>query len=526
MLGAAALGVVTCGSDDQGGGSSDEPALLSPDGRAEIRKQMTGPPFQYGKWGVLAVDTDSGETLFARNIKTPLRGASTTKNFTVAATLGDLGPDHRFRTPVVRLGPVPDGTLKGDLVLQASGDLTMGGRDEGDDEVAYTGFDHTDANEVPGPATLTPQDPLVGLNRLAEQVSESGIERVAGDVIIDDRLWKSKRIGTDLVTPIIVNDNAIDITLTPTEPGQTVEAETRPATAAYTINVETETGPPGSPVAPEVEQTDDREVTVTGSIPADGGPVVQIFRSPDPAYLARTLFIEALKDSGVKVDAPVVAPNRSNDLPPFGKVSESPKVAEITSPPVSEFVKLIQKVSHNLGSNTAPFWLATQHGERTFAAGMKRVRGYARQAGVPMGQVTLVDGQGLEGNQFSPLAMVTLLRYVAQQPYAADFADALPVKGVDGLPEDPEKDPGTGHVSAKNGLLGGLNSDGELEVQAMALAGYAGTGESQVSFDVAVNHVPILPDGKSSDDPQKQVEAFTRFGPLEGITTEFYLAGK
>jgi hypothetical protein len=53
----------------------------------------------------------------------------------------------------------------------------------------------------------------------------------------------------------------------------------------------------------------------------------------------------------------------------------------------------------------------------------------------------------------------------------------------------------------------------------------AGTGPDQIAFDVVVNSVPILPNGKSSLDPDKLIAAFTRFGPLEGITTQLYLAG-
>ena len=50
-------------------------------------------------------------------------------------------------------------------------------------------FDHDDANALPGIATLTPEDPLAGLDDLAAQIAASGIRRVAGDVVIDDRLW-------------------------------------------------------------------------------------------------------------------------------------------------------------------------------------------------------------------------------------------------------------------------------------------------------------------------------------------------
>lgn len=519
---AAVLTAAGCGSGDSG----PVPPSLSSDQRARIGELLSTPPFDRGSWGILASNTATGEVLLSKNARKLRSGASTTKNFTVAATLGELGPNHDFETPVFRLGPVSDGVLRGDLVLQASGDLTMGGRDEGGGKVAYTGFDHMDSNELPGPAELTPQDPLAGLDRLAGQVAESGIEEVRGDVTIDDRLWKSTLVGKEVVSPIIINDNAIDITLTPGEPGQVATAEIRPQTSAYRIKVETQTGPPGSTLDPQVGELEGRTVTVGGSIPADSDPVVQIFRSPDPAYFGRTLFIEALERQGIAVRARTRAPNRAGGLPDFDQVAESPRVAVLTSPPVSEFAKLILKVSHNLGANTAPFWLAVQDGRRTFEAGMELIREYTLRAGVPARQFVLEDGQGLEGNRFSPLAMVTLLKYAADQAYGEDFRNAMPVKGVDGIPDRPEDDPGTGNVVAKNGLLGGLNDQGEIEVQAMALAGYAGEGESQVAFDVVVNGVPILPNGQSSDDPEKLTAAFTRFGPLEGITTEFYLAGQ
>src|SRR3712207_8227824 len=87
---------------------------------------------------------------------------SSTKLFSVSAALDDLGFDHRFKTPVYAQGSVKDGTLSGNLVLVASGDLTMGGRTAPNGTVSYTPIDHTYANDVPG-ATLTPENPLAGL---------------------------------------------------------------------------------------------------------------------------------------------------------------------------------------------------------------------------------------------------------------------------------------------------------------------------------------------------------------------------
>ncbi len=78
-------------------------------------------------------------------------------------------------TPVKRNGRVVRGRLRGNLVLVASGDLTMGGRTKPDGSVDFTNFDHNDANALPGFATLTPENPLAGLNQLARQVRASGV---------------------------------------------------------------------------------------------------------------------------------------------------------------------------------------------------------------------------------------------------------------------------------------------------------------------------------------------------------------
>ncbi len=86
------------------------------------------------------------------------------KLFSVGLALNALGADHRFITPVYRIGDLtPDGVLKGDLVLVASADLTLGGRNLPDGTLAFTNFDHTESNSL-GSSILTDTDPLAGLN--------------------------------------------------------------------------------------------------------------------------------------------------------------------------------------------------------------------------------------------------------------------------------------------------------------------------------------------------------------------------
>ena len=112
----------------------------------------------------------------------------------------------------------------------------FGGRRIDADTVQYTDFDHNDANGL-GTAILTPQDPLFGVDDLAQQVRAAGITTISGDVVVDDRLFIPYRVpnGNLLITPMMLNENMVDVTVTPTIPGHRRRVEYRPQTEAFAV---------------------------------------------------------------------------------------------------------------------------------------------------------------------------------------------------------------------------------------------------------------------------------------------------
>ncbi|MFJ9855714.1 D-alanyl-D-alanine carboxypeptidase [Streptomyces sp. NPDC101150] len=144
---------------------------------------MRKPEYRHAQWGLLQQDPDHGEVLRSRYADQFFIPGSSAKLFSVSGTWHTLGGDHRFVTPVHAVGRRRGTTLDGDLDLIAQGDLTLGGRTRKNGTVAYTNLDHTYANDIPG-ATLTPQNPLAGIDQLARQVRDAGIERVDGDVVV------------------------------------------------------------------------------------------------------------------------------------------------------------------------------------------------------------------------------------------------------------------------------------------------------------------------------------------------------
>ena len=142
----------------QGGAQTEAQAELGP----KLEKIMNASLYRYGEWGLLEVDPSDGHTVQALGPADRMYiPGSATKLFTQSAALDHLGFGHHFKTPVYAQGELNNGTLNGNLVLVASGDLTMGGRTTPQGTVAYRPVDHTYANSLPG-ATLTPENPLVG----------------------------------------------------------------------------------------------------------------------------------------------------------------------------------------------------------------------------------------------------------------------------------------------------------------------------------------------------------------------------
>ncbi|HUR56038.1 MAG TPA: D-alanyl-D-alanine carboxypeptidase, partial [Gemmataceae bacterium] len=295
------------------------PAVASPpaeDLAKKLNEVIDGPDYEHASWGVLVIDAKSGETVYARNPNAMLAPASVTKLFSCAAALVTLGPDHTFSTTVYQRGPVVKGVLRGELILVASGDLTMGGRTTKDGRVVFRDKDHTYANSGLMDSELTDTDPVGGLNELAKQVKASGIDAVEGEVMVDDRLFDRTRgsgSGPDSVGPIIVNDNVIDVVIEPgAKPGDPAKVTARPESAAYHMDAVVSTGEAKSTSSVELLSVGINQFAVRGKVPAGGKKYVRIYAFDEPATVARTMFVEALRRNGVTATAAVLRPNGGN----------------------------------------------------------------------------------------------------------------------------------------------------------------------------------------------------------------------
>jgi D-alanyl-D-alanine carboxypeptidase/D-alanyl-D-alanine-endopeptidase (penicillin-binding protein 4) len=458
---------------------------------------ITEPKYGFARWGIHVADRQTGETIYDLRGDERFLAASTTKLYPGAAALAAYGSDYRFETPIYRTGDIDaDGTLAGNLVLVASGDPTMGGRTTPDGQIAYTSIDHIYANVFPEMATLTPENPLAGLDDLARQVAAAGVRHVAGDVVIDARLFPAMAKDGYILTPIWINDNLIDLALTPGAEGDPATLDWRPHTAAFQVQADVRTVSPDEALNLTVTSPAPGVIAVAGQIPATVPHALQTFQVPDPPAFARTLLIEALGRAGVTVAAEATGPNPDDLLPPPGSYAESERVALFTSPPFAENIKLIFKVSMNQHADMLIFLLALKHGEQSFAEGLAQIPPFLREIGLDPGEVSLSDGRGNEYTDlFSPRTVSRLLQAMATQPDFPAYFDALPIVGVDGSEANTvgPTSPVRGKAFAKSGttVAGDVMNQRALTM-VRALAGYL-TAQSgrELIFAIYVSDVPL-----------------------------------
>jgi D-alanyl-D-alanine carboxypeptidase/D-alanyl-D-alanine-endopeptidase (penicillin-binding protein 4) len=465
-----------------------------------IQAVLDTPEYATARWGIRVVDAATGKTVFERSPEELFRPASVTKLFSCAAALAELGADHRFVTPVVRQGDVDDrGTLKGNLILVAQGDLSLGGRTGPDGSLLFENNDHSYAGPL-SRSTIVPADPLAGLDHLAREVVAAGIKAIEGDVFVDDRLFghaRSTGSGPGRVTPIVINDNIVDVVVSPgAAQGEPATVKLIPETSFVSFDAQVETAEAGSRKRVVVTNAGPRRFVVRGKIAAGDKTSYHTYEVEEPALFARALFIETLRRRGVRVSASPLLENPGSELPAAADVATLPVVAKYTSPPFSEYLRVILKVSQNLHASTLPLLIAARHGKRTLDDGLA-LEGKALAAlGVDISRISFGGGAGgSPADLVSPRATVDLLKAMAARPDFPAFEAALPILGRDGtLATSVSSDsPARGHARAKTGTFyvsDGLS--GKTILTSKALAGYMETAaRRKLIFAFFLNDVPL-----------------------------------
>lgn len=462
---------------------------------AAIDRVTSKSRYEHSSWGISVRDLSTGKGLLGQSSDKMFVPGSIFKTFSGATVLDGYGPDYRFKTPIYRTGALKKGVLEGDMVMVASGDLSLGLREQSDGTMAFVSapkFDHTYA-DTGAPVGLV-GEPLAGLDELARQVRDAGVREVRGDVVIDDRLYKAWESPDGLIAPIWVNENRIDITATPTSQGDAAKVDWRPKTAAYTVENDVKTVAEDGETSLEVDEPQSGVFRIGGQIAAGSDPAIQVGEVEDPAAFARTALIEALQEAGVEVSAKPTGSNPSDLLPPEDSYSESERVAQHVSAPLKEFTKVIFKTSHNPGAQLMTCLSAVKAGSRDCEGGLKREFEIFTGLGASPESTFIFDGAGSDDhNRTTPDAMTKFLRAVEEQPYGKAFRSSLTILGVDGTEAQVEKgSPSAGKILVKSGTRVTGTPAGQGIVFGKTLVGYVeAESDRRLAISIMVGDVPV-----------------------------------
>ena len=407
-------------------------------------------PASKGEWGLLIVDAETGETLYELNADKYFVPASNMKLFTTALALAKLGPDYRFHTTLETRGTIsPQGVLKGDLFLVGRGDPNLSNRK----------FPYDLKEEFDGA-------PEKVLAELADALVAKGVKEISGDVVgddsyfprepypngweIDDMVWEYGAA----VSAIVVDDNTVALTLTAGDSaGTPVQALVAPTTPDFIVQNDLVT----SAADTKSDLTLTREpnskvVVIRGTMPAHSAPRKLVLALHDPAEHAAALLSQLLAARGVKV----TGVPRSMHIAETRAAAPRAVLVEHVSVPLSDSVKLVNKISQNLHSE-----MLLRAAARNTAVWntpddlMKFPQDFYAAAGIVPGDVIQTDGSGLSRHDLvTPRAVVALLKYAQSQPWFAPYYASLPIAGVDGTLETLMKNTvSAGHIHAKTGSV-------------------------------------------------------------------------
>ena len=366
----------------------------------------------------LYVTDTNGNKIYALNEQYGLAPASTQKIFTSIAALSLLGKDFTYKTEIGYTGNIVDGSLNGDLIIKGYGDPTFGS------------WRYAKAK----PDSI--------LNFIAAAIKKAGIQKIAGNIILDDNAFEYNATPGGYMWEDMGNyygsgswginwrENQYDMLLKPgknvsdtttlirTEPPlivnnyynfiTTADAKSGDNTILYVAPYATSAFAEGT-IPKGVE-----EFKVSGAV----------------AYAADQFKLEldaSLKKNNISIQNIITGNNYQTKYLQVPSIHQN--IATYTSPTLDSIVYWFLQKSVNLYGECllkTISYIKDSFGSTT--NGVYELKKFWQQNGIDSSSINVFDGSGLSPqNHVTTFAMVNALLYAQKQSWFQSFYNALPV---------------------------------------------------------------------------------------------------
>ncbi|MEM7796931.1 MAG: D-alanyl-D-alanine carboxypeptidase/D-alanyl-D-alanine-endopeptidase, partial [Cyanobacteria bacterium P01_C01_bin.118] len=313
---------------------------------------------------------------------------------------------------------------------------------------------------------------------LVQQIVQQGIQHIdqlwgydgyfPGRAVQPNWEWEDVLAGYGAsANGLILNENALGVTLYPTEIGQPLRVEwSNPINAQFwEINNTSRTVVVNEPITADVGRDWSQPVLhVFGTLPVDAGP--------DPFALAITQpgnnFIEQFS---IRLNHEDITVEKAELAPSLTTLNLS-KIATVSSPPFSKWIGRINQDSKNLYAEALLKSLGrtTDIPDDTTQTGTELVQQISSNLGVDANGYQMVDGSGLSRhNLVTPHTLVDTLQAMAYTSQSELYRESL--------------------ATAEDGLS---YRDGDDSIQLQAKTGYVSNNESLAGYLQPDNYEPLV----------------------------------
>jgi D-alanyl-D-alanine carboxypeptidase/D-alanyl-D-alanine-endopeptidase (penicillin-binding protein 4) len=408
----------------------------------------------------------------------PMNPASVMKLPTTLAALDRLGPAFSWTTPLWLTGPLKDGVLDGNLVIQGRG------------------------------------DPKLVVERLwlaLRKLRQMGVREIRGDIVLDGRAFalqpadpgdfdgEALRPYNALPAALLLNFRSSIFSFVPDVATGVARVTMDTPLAQTEHDRSVPLAPAGAPCgdwrAGLKASFEPRRVRFGGTYAASCGELIWPVADAQPATYDARLLTGLWQELGGTLTGRVREGSAPADVPP---------TLELRSPPLAEAVRDINKFSNNVMAQQLLLTLALQQPLPGTAPGTPVTAEAAREGlaawlavrtGALDGSVVVDNGSGLSRrSRLSARRLARLLQQAADGPHFGELLASLPISGLDGTLRRSRAPAGRAHLKTGSlrevtALAGYVLADSGRRYLLVAMVNHPQAGAARPALDALVQWI-------------------------------------